>query len=81
MDSSKKDSGRLAKHMDWSLSPFDLSQILLGVGSLLVSSLLPGPPIVRLTPTSGYNQARPRCVVSVSGFPNDYINLVINLRI
>ena len=46
--------------MDWSLlSPFDLSQILLVVGSLLVSSLLPGPPIVRLTPASGYNQARP----------------------
>ena len=61
------------------LSPFDLSQILLFAGNLLVSSSLPGPPIVRLTPASGYNQVRPGWVVSVSGSPNNYINLVINL--
>ena len=48
MDSSKKDSGRLVGHMDWFLlSPFDLSQILLVGGSLLVPHSLPGPPVVR----------------------------------
>ena len=37
MDSSEKDSGRLVGHMDWRLlSPFDLSQIILVGGSLLV---------------------------------------------
>ena len=39
VDSSKKDSGRLVGHGDWSLpSPFNLSQILPVGGSLFVSS-------------------------------------------
>ena len=48
MNSSKKDSGRLIGHLDWSLpSPFDLAQILLVGGSLLVSCSFPGPPVLR----------------------------------
>ena len=54
MDSSKKDSGRLVGHVDWSLlSPFPfsfsllLSQILPVGGSLLVPHSLPEPSLVR----------------------------------
>jgi len=46
MDSSEKDSEKLAGRMGWSLlSPFELSQILLVGGSLLVSRSLPGPHV------------------------------------
>ena len=44
MDSSEEDSGRLAGHV---VSPFDLSQILLVGGGLLVSCSLRGPPVVK----------------------------------
>ena len=47
-DSRKKDSGRLVGHVGWSfLSPFDLSQILLNGGSLVVPCSLPGLSVVR----------------------------------
>ena len=46
MDSSEKDSGKLAGCVGRSLlSPFELSQILLVGGSLLVSHSLPGPHV------------------------------------
>ena len=48
MDSSKKESGRLVRHVAWHfLSPFDLSQIFLVGNSLLVPHSLPGSPVVR----------------------------------
>ena len=48
MDSSKKDSGKLVRCMDWHLlSAFDLSQILLVGGSLLDPCCLSGPPVVK----------------------------------
>ena len=48
MDSSEKDSGRLAGHMNWHpLSPFDLSRILPVGGGLLVPHSLRGPPVAR----------------------------------
>ena len=47
MDSSEKDSGRLAGHEDWCLlSSFEVSQILQVGGSLLVLYALPEPPVV-----------------------------------
>ena len=48
MDSSEEDSGRLVGHMDWLLlSPFDLSQILLVGGGLLILCFLPGSPALK----------------------------------
>ena len=44
MDSSEEDSGRLVGHV---VSPFDLSQIFLVGGGLLVSCSLRGPPVVK----------------------------------
>ena len=43
MDSSKEDSGRLVGHM---VSPFDLPEILLVGGGLLVL-FLPGRPLIK----------------------------------
>ena len=43
--SQEKDSGRLVGPMGSHLSPFDLSQIIMVGGSLLVLSSLPGPPV------------------------------------
>ena len=45
--SQEKDSGRLVGPMASHLSPFDLSQIILVGGSLLVLRSLPGPPVVK----------------------------------
>ena len=36
MDSSERDSGRLAGHMNWRLTPFDFSQVLPVGGSFRV---------------------------------------------
>ena len=46
--SQEKDSGRLVGPMASHLSPFDLSQIILVGGSLLVLRSLPGPPVVKI---------------------------------
>ena len=47
-DSSKEDSERLVGHVDWCLlSPFDLSQILLVGGGLLVPCSLPESPVIK----------------------------------
>ena len=54
------------------LSPFDLSRILPGGGSLLVSRSLTGPPVVKITHASGYYLVWPGWVVSVSGSPNNF---------
>ena len=71
VDSSKKDYGKLVGHMDWRLlSSFDLSQILLLGGSLLLPLPLPGPPVVKIIQASGYYLAWSRWAVSVSGSPN-----------
>lgn len=53
MDSSEKDSGRLAEHMNWHLlSTFDLFWILLVGDGLFVSSSLPS--CCRITRAAGY---------------------------
>ena len=45
MDSSEEDSGMLVGRMDWLLlSPFDLPQILLVGGGLVILCFLPGSP-------------------------------------
>ena len=49
------------------VSPFDLSQILLVGGGLLVPCSLLGPPVI--THTNGYYGSWPGRVVSVSMFP------------
>ena len=47
MGSSKEGSGRMARHMDCGLSPFDLSRILVVGANSLVLHSLPGLPVVR----------------------------------
>ena len=68
MDSSQ-DSGRLVGHMDWGLlSPFDVSQIFLVVGSLFC---IPYPDFLfKLTHASDYCGARTGQAVLVSGSPS-----------
>ena len=77
MDSSEKDSGSLAGHINWRLhSPFDLAQVLPVYGSLLWPGSLSGPPMQVVTPMQGpllpvvTIRAWPGWAVLVSGSPN-----------
>ena len=76
MDSSEEDSGRLVGHRDWRLLfAFDLSWILLDVGSLFhipYQDLL-----LKITHANGYYRAWPRFAVLVSGSSNTGAHLPV----